>query len=171
VNLCAASLVLFLSTWFLLSVLNQFSKSRFPRLRQADPLQLLPLWNFFAPNPGVHDYYLLYRDRGEGGELGAWHLVQPTRSRRWTSCLWNPDKVKNKVLSDLVQVFARYPDPSIREGPAVMLTLPYLVCLQMVADAPRAAEGTVRQFVLARKRGFVTSDELLPILISDFHPI
>ena len=169
-TLCVASLVFILTIWLLLSVLNQFGRSRFRGLRPADPLQLLPLWTFFAPNPGVHDYYLLYRDKSDG-EPGTWQLAQPTQSRRWTSCLWNPDKVQNKVLSDLVQILAGYHDPPKDHGPAVMLTLPYLICLTMAISAAPLSPGAFRQFVLARKRGLVTTDELLPILISDFHHI
>jgi hypothetical protein len=142
-----------------------------PRKQRAGGLIVRQLWTFFAPTPGVHDYYLLYRDKSEGGELGTWHLVQPTQSRRWTSCLWNPDKIQNKVLSDLVQILAGYHDPPKDHGPAVMLTLPYLICLTMAIHAAPFSHGAFRQFVLARKRGLVTTDELLPVLISDFHPI
>jgi hypothetical protein len=160
-----------LAAWFVFSVLNQWGSSGLAGLRRFDSLHLLPIWNFFAPSPGVNDYYLLYRDKSEVGELGTWHLVQPTRSRRWDACLWNPDKVRSKVLSDLVQVLAKYQKLGMEESSAVMLSVPYLVCLKMVIDEPPRSPGCLRQFVLARKKGLVTSDKLLPILVSEFHAI
>jgi len=170
-SLGTVGLLILLAVWFVLSVLNQFGTRSVDRLRRVDPLQLLPLWNFFAPHPGVHDYYLLYREESESGELGSWHLVHPTQSRSWTSCLWNPDKLGHKTLSDLTQILAGYQDSSLREGPSRMLTLPYLVCLNVITDARPHSRASVRQFVLARKRGLVSGDELLPILVSDLHRV
>src|SRR5262245_22237756 len=127
-----AAFVAFLCVWFGLSVLNQLAGRRLPAMQRWDSFQLLPLWNFFAPRPGVADYYLLYRDKAEDGRLGPWQLVVPTDRRRWTSFLWNPDKLKRKVLSDVVQAFAGYEKAG---NPAVLLSLPYLTCLKMVLDA------------------------------------
>jgi hypothetical protein len=170
VNLCVLSLLLFLCFWFLLSILNQLGRFRLLRpLRRIDLFQLLPMWNFFAPNPGVHDFYLLYRDKTLAGEIGNWLIVQPTQHRGSLSCLWNPGKVERKVLSDAIQMFAGHISPSLKESPGLMLTVPYLVCLQIVVDAPRQGPDTLRQFVLAQKKGLASSDEILPILISDFH--
>jgi hypothetical protein len=168
-NVCAIGLIAFLTTWFALSVLNQAGRSRVSRLHRADPFLLLPLWNFFAPNPGTHDYYLLYRDRNETGDLGGWQLVWPTHYRGWISCFWNPDKLEGKVLADVVGMFAGSDELRAINGPALMLTLPYLVCLKMAIEARPPREGTVRQFVVARKKGLMTDDDLLPILVSGFH--
>jgi hypothetical protein len=167
-DLCTAGLVVLLTTWFTLSVLNQVGRSRFPGLERADLWQLLPRWNFFAPNPGMHDYYLMYRDKSQAGEPGGWHLLQPKHYRPWMSCVWNPGKVQNKVVADLVQMLAGY-DADVRQNPAVMLSLPYLVWLKMTIEAPRADDATLRQFVLAQKQGLIATDPLTPILVSDFH--
>ena len=158
-----------LGIWFALSVLNQLEWGRARAWRRGDLFQLLPLWNFFAPNPGVHDYYLLYRDRSETEEPGSWRLLQPTKPRRLTSCLWNPDKIENKVLSDLVQMFTEDQKPAATDASTVMLSVPYLLCLKMAIEAPREGGATLRQFVLAQKQGLVGADPFLPILISDFH--
>jgi hypothetical protein len=68
-------------------------------------------------------------------------------------------------------MFATYNRAGQTQGPAVMLSLPYLVCLKMVSEVPHGGEGTLRQFVLAQKRGLETTDGLFPILVSDFHPL
>jgi hypothetical protein len=170
-DICLSALIFFLAIWFLLSLVNQMGKKRLRFLQRGDPFQLLPFWNFFAPNPGVHDYYLLYRDKNEAGEVGGWQLLHPTESRAWCSFVWNPDKLTNKVLSDLVQMFVGIEDAALHQGPAVMFTLPYLICLKMVIEVPPDDTGTLRQFVLARKKGLLISDELSPILVSNFHPI
>ncbi len=169
-DFCMIGLFIFLGIWFLLSIVNQLGpRKRLGRLRRADIFQLLPMWNFFAPNPGVHDFYLLYRDKTVAGEIGNWQLAQPTSIRGTFSFLWNPGKVERKVLSDAIQLFAGYDSPGASENAAVMLTLPYLLCLKMVTEAPPIDSTTLRQFVLAQKKGFAGTDEILPILISDFH--
>jgi hypothetical protein len=170
VDLCADALVLFLAVWFALSVVNQIPWKRFRAAQRADALQLLPLWTFFAPNPGVQDYYLLYRDRTGTDTLGDWQLLQPGQSRRWTSCIWNPDKIENKVLSDLVQMFTDYQEHGVKDGAAIMLSLPYLVWLKMAIDAPGGRAGTLRQFLLVQRQGLTPADPFSPILVSDFHP-
>lgn len=164
-DLCTASLVFLLAIWFALSVVAQSSWRR--RLLHADALQLLPLWNFFAPNPGIQDYYLLYRDEDQENKIHEWRLLQPTEWRRPISCIWNPGKLENKVISDLVQTLAGYQNA----GSAIMVSLAYLVCLKMVTEAPRERAATLCQFVLAQKQGLDGSEELVPILVSEFHSL
>jgi hypothetical protein len=66
-------------------------------------LMMLPRWNFFAPNPGVHDYILLYRDRcSKTGSIGSWHeAISPIARSRLIGALWNPDKILNKTMIDI----------------------------------------------------------------------
>jgi hypothetical protein len=170
-DLCTAGFVLLLAIWFVLSVVNQLGWRWFRRLQYADLLQLLPLWNFFAPNPGVQDYYLLYRDEDQGHKIGDWHLVQPTESRRWISCLWNPAKVENKVLSDLVQMLTEYQAMRTKDSSAIMLSVPYLFLLKMATEAPRKSTDRFRQFLLTQKQGLDVSDKFVAILLSDLHSL
>ena len=161
-----AAFVAFLSLWFVLSVFNQLLGRRVPALQRWDLLQLLPLWNFFAPRPGVTDYYLVYRDKDDAGHLGPWRLVVPAERRRWTSFHWKPHKLGRKVLSDVVQAHAGYQHAA---DPSVMLSVPYLTCLRMALEAGALGDNHVRQFVLAQKKGLIATDTLMPILVSDFH--
>ena len=166
---CVTACIVALAIWFGLSVANQFPLKTLRGWQRADVLQLLPMWNFFAPRPGVHDYYLLYRNVSESGSVGDWQVLQPTRSRGWSTCVWNPDKIENKVVSDLVQMFADYHKPGATGTPATMLTLPYLVWLQMTVVAPAVNNEKLRQFVLAQKQGLSAADHYFPIIVSDVH--
>src|SRR5690348_12432463 len=62
-------IALFFLGWFILSILNQFGFAWFDKITRHDHFSLLPLWTFFAPNPGQSDYHLIYRDRKTDGSL------------------------------------------------------------------------------------------------------
>ncbi|WP_127841866.1 hypothetical protein [Actinomyces wuliandei] len=66
-----------------------------------------PQWKFFAPNPGVENYYVFYRFRSkedaESAGAGAWRVFPMTRQSKWYSFLWNSGSRRGKALFDVVQ--------------------------------------------------------------------
>lgn len=99
--------ILFFSLWTAATVLaavdKTFNHDVIPaRLRSA--FHFVPIWNFFAPNPGRWDYHLLYRDRLGDGTLTEWReaeeLTRTPDRRKWG---WNPELVRMKAVVDFVQ--------------------------------------------------------------------
>lgn len=162
-----------LALWFVGSVLNQFQFEWFDKIRNLDHFSLLPLWTFFAPNPGQTDYHLVYRDRRADGVTTDWMEVAITQSRKFHSCMWNPEKRSKKVISDVVATLMEsIPSvPPDKAAFAIMLSLPYLVLLNFVSNLAATPGATHRQFVIAETAGFKRTEHPRLVLKSDFHPL
>jgi hypothetical protein len=141
----------------------------FPRfekfIRRADLLALIPEWRFFAPIPGQHDFYLLFRDRLEDGTISDWQELASLGRRRWWHGVWNPKKRSNKALFDVVQAFTEYVSAGDR---ALKISIPYLTLLNHVSSVPRPVSAKFTQFLLMYSHG-KSSEEPSVFYLSDFH--
>jgi hypothetical protein len=139
--------------WVLATIANQFH-SWCPRwLRVIDIFGLIPVWTFFAPNPGMTDYYLLYRDRMPDGSMNNWKKVELKGSENGLSlALWNPTKRRQKALSDLltssVELFRE------RDFDVVSASVPYLLLLNFITSRPHALGTSCTQFMVMEHDGF-----------------
>ena len=159
-----------LGGWFVLTVLNQFGFKWFRRIKRHDILGLLPIWTFFAPNPGQSDYHCVYRDRLDNNSFTEWNEIGLTEARRSYSFIWNPEKRSKKVLSDLVHMIVRYiVQRQGKVGAEIILSTPYLVFLNVIMQQPAPSEAVARQFVILETYGFNRTKPLNLILKSDFH--
>lgn len=162
---------LVLGAWLIGSVLNQFQLGWFQRIASRDPFLLLPLWTFFAPNPGQSDYHLVYRDRLADGGLSEWHEIEISEPRRAYSCFWNPEKRSKKVLSDVVSTVVSSHRAQGQIGNEFLLSLQYLLLLNVVDQQPASANATHRQFLIVETFGFTPTEKPRAILRSDFHAL
>jgi hypothetical protein len=97
---------------------------------------LIPIWTFFAPNPGMTDYYLLYRDRLPDGSLDNWRKVELKQSENgFRLALWNPTKRNHKALSDMVSSLIRLANHRRSEA---LVTVPYILILNVVTTRPHS---------------------------------
>jgi hypothetical protein len=144
---------------------------------------LVPVWNFFAPNPAIHDYHLLYRDRLDGGTVTAWHEAPRWfELRPWFAPLWNPDKVYKKALFDLTMALDREAEGTRRAGDgaplgpvatardrlAVQLSAPYLHLLEFVScQLPHEQDAITTQFAVVKVNDL--RGELVPLFLADHH--
>ncbi|UFR06812.1 hypothetical protein KBP30_39075 [Streptomyces sp. Go40/10] len=161
-----------LSAWFAVSVAAQFSDRAGDLFPRSKRLGLIPLWTFFAPHPGVHDLHLLYRDRLRTGEVREPSYVPTIDSRRLRHSLWNPEKFRNKVLSDLADSLVEQYSHLVKEGRdvrVIMLSTSYLVMANLAMKMPRPAEVVARQFILARDKTFEASPAREVVFLSEFH--
>jgi len=165
----------FLLIWLALTVSCQFETHRITQfIRAFDVLNLIPLWTFFAPNPGKQDYHLLYRDKEQGDTVGDWIEVDLHEERHLLSCFWNPDKRDKKVLSDVVQdlITMLQAGAGQTDKTFLVLTLPYLTILKAVCTRERnRPQAACRQFMLAGSHGFNSGKDPDFILLSLFHPL
>jgi hypothetical protein len=166
-----AIIAVVLAAWLVVSILSQFSFKWFERVRHRDVFGLLPLWTYFAPNPGQSDYHLVCRDKLADGRLSQWREVEINEPRKWYSLLWNPEKRGKKVLVDAVQVLAELVTTSGAQKSALMLSTPYLLALNVVSHLEREPGATHRQFAIVETFGFTPSSEMEVLLVSGFHAL
>ena len=161
-------------TYFVLSVIGQFEIKLNYYIRGFDPFALLPIWTFFAPNPGQTDYHLLYRDKLSDGTVTELREIEVTETRRWISFLWNPEKHSKKVLSDVVAMAVDSLPSDRPVGRELMLTLPYLLLLNVVCHQGGdggARAGARRQFLVVETFGIDRIAPLRVLIQSEFHPL
>jgi len=114
---------------------------------------------------------LVYRDRMADGSITEWREIDITEPRKLFSFVWNPEKRSKKVLSDVVSSIVSS-IPSEKEFlDALMLTIPYLIILNVVSHIDGGNETTHRQFILVETFGFNPTGEPRVVLRSDFHLI
>jgi hypothetical protein len=157
--------------WFVASVINQFEWKWWTTIRGVDVFSILPRWTFFAPHPGTDDVRLVYRDILEGGASAGWREL-PTAPYRpaWMRMFWNPEKLDNKAVFDLVQMMAMQVERFKPYPRAALISLPYLQLLDPIMQRPRAADAVARQFALVSTRGHLPPREPAILMVSPAHP-
>ena len=116
----------------------------------------------------MSDYHLLYRDELEDGSLSNWVEIPMTEERKLFSFLWNPEKKSKKVLSDVVASLLQL---GTRESVALMLSLPYLILLNVVVHHGDTRAVVKRQFVLVEKLRNEENPTIQVVMISASHPL
>jgi hypothetical protein len=127
-------------------------------VKDRDPCGYVPTWTFFAPDPGVSDVRLLWRERLVDGTVGPWHeaVPQATGVKR---ALWNPTKRARKVASEGWRMIERRRLGRQRSDEGVLeLSLAYLMILQHVGGICRSPLGVARQFAIVTSRGADNAD-------------
>lgn len=139
--------------WLAASAVGQFGrKSRWLR---ASPLGWsLPEWRLFAPDPGDHDYHLVYRYQLASGDCSEFEEA-PVYSRARFRPVWNPEARKQKMLRDTVRALGnsvrRYAGEESEATRAEIARLaPYRLLLGAVT-ASCAPQAWGIQFVVLRE--------------------
>jgi len=161
----------FFGTWFIISVLNQ----AFPKVKNKvsviDPFSLIPQWNFFAPNPGMHDFHLLYRDKLKDGSITELKEFPICEARKLINIFWNPNKRESKVLSDIVvnftEISIRFPD----NDSASIISIPYLIILSQISQSHYTESATHRQVIIVQFEGYKNSKPPDIVFTSAFHSV
>lgn len=167
--------------WFVCTVLWQieYCRENFKVLRIFNFFNILPVWTFFAPKPGVNDIRLLFRDKDTQGNLSEWQEVLVFENRKWYHFLWNPKKRYNKLVLDSVAqlkgIMRAYGKQKIEddyfEG-TLMLSQGYIVLLAIVSDLPYTFKNTYsRQFLVVETNYMNVERDNKPLMISSFHDI
>jgi hypothetical protein len=138
-------------------------------VKDRDPCSYVPTWTFFAPDPGVTDARLLWRERLDDGTVGPWHeAVAPTTGIQ--RALWNPTKRARKVAADCRRMIERGREGS--DGELLVLSLPYLMILQHVVGICRSPLGVARQFAIVSTQGADDVDGLFDVVyVSSWHEL
>lgn len=159
-----------LALWLGLTIVNQFFAGSWPWLHRHDPLQLVPGWTFFAPEPGRRDLHLLYRDVF-GDRPGDWAEVSLIAPRGLRAALWNPGKRGKKVLIDTVQSLLLLAEELGEATHPLKISVPYLLLLQVVTAMPREDGATARQFQVVESHGTFGGHEPRTVFRSGIHAL
>lgn len=164
--------VVFYSLWLFSTIYHNIPERYFPyvkrKLAKVDMIRrFLPGWHFFAPNPGIHSYHLLYRDQLSETQIGNWKEVRinATGSPR---PLWNPSKTFNKAILDIAMELIEIINTSRNNSYIIKISIPYLTVLTHVSNIPRTIKPIATQFLIMRSSP-ETGYEI--ILLSDLHSL
>jgi hypothetical protein len=150
--------------WGAATIVNQFHSWCPAWLRAVDVCGLIPTWTFFAPNPGMTDYYLLYRDRLADGSFDNWRKVELKGSDNgFRLALWNPTKRRHKALSDTVNALiglSRH-----RASDTLIVTVPYVLLLNFITSRPHSLGTTGTQFMVLEHSGFSHEPERSRVMV------
>jgi hypothetical protein len=154
--------------WLFITVLNQFDLLPNRLLRLLSVASAAPNWRFFAPNPSTWDYSLFYRDELPSKNALTKFMHLPIGfERKLIHFLWNPDKRKRKVLSDCMRSLHRL----AQEEPNADLnrTVPYVILRNYTLSHQGGRGAKRRQFLVVAHRSVDVTDDIRPVLLSDFH--
>jgi hypothetical protein len=132
-------------------------------VKSRDPCYYVPTWTFFAPNPGVKDVRLLWREQLVDGNVGPWHEIAAPRCGL-PRALWNPAKRARKVVFDCRRRLAHAREREQDE--LFMLSVSYLLILHYVVGLPASPLSAARQFALVETQGADDDDGLLELLFA-----
>jgi hypothetical protein len=161
-------LLAILSIHGLLSLLNQFARFQ-PFLNRLDPVGLLPHWSFFAPNPGISDHRVLVRKKDADGKIGSWseHCIHEPRLA--SHLLWNPNKLRQKCVSDCVRALLGEVSKSNEDtSDLIQLSWPYIKLAQLAFQSHSLETDELRQFSIVASEG-IDRRELRRLFISRWH--
>jgi hypothetical protein len=166
--------ILLFVAWMIVSALNQHPRTRrfVLYLVNRDIFSLIPIWTFFAPNPGCTDLHLLYRDRDAEGGTTDWREIVVSGRDSWLD-LWNPHRRISKGVTDVGPDLTHGTDyvPRNSVDKKKVLGFPYLLLLNYVCSQPADFRAEMRQFALARTGGFGTEGSPEVVFLSAFHRI
>lgn len=147
-----------LCIWFCVTALRQIGPM-FPEraqwlsdyFRKWDFFSLVPVWTFFAPNPAMHDFHLLFRDKLTSGKYTPWTELRLAPTRTLLHTFWNPKKREKKALYDaasLLRTDIKALESAKAPEDAAVLSLGYLMLLNYVSNLTRYLPATGVQFAL-----------------------
>ncbi len=159
---------LILALWFIVSVFGQFEKSKINQFfRGVDHFSLIPSWTFFGPNPGTTDYHLLFRDQFDEDSKSNWREIKLSDGWTWYIWLWNPNKRKQKVLSDAVASLITISKKMELTG--LKTTIPYLIVLNYVSHLERSPLSRQTQFMIMESQGHISDTKPQVLFLSEKH--
>jgi hypothetical protein len=175
------------AAWLGLTLLNQCDRSRrvIAPLLRYDVCSVVPIWTFFAPNPGRTDTHIVYRDIYDDGALSNWRELD-LKSRPGLLGLSRGERRVSKGIVDLQhQLLDRQfisPEevattnvdgtvPFRRASPAIILSTPYLAILNLATGASHDPFAIGTQFAVAVSEGQERGESATVLFISARHTL
>ncbi len=161
----------FYSCWLILTCANQpmFASNKW--INRHDIFRLVPVWTFFAPNPGVSDYNLLMRAKLTDGRITSFDEIPLRSKKEISSAIFNPRRRLQKALHDHARTIIMQIETDITEENKqnIKLTFSYISILNYCAKLPVSPDTSFVQFVILESFGYQELREPRLILNSEFH--
>jgi hypothetical protein len=159
--------------WLILTCANQPVFKSHKWINRYDLFRLIPVWTFFAPNPGVSDFNLLSRVKLNDGTITTFQEIPLRSKKELSTALFNPERRLQKALNDHARTILMQIDNEITEQNKenIKLTFSYISVLNYCAKLPLAPRAYAIQFVILESFGYQELMEPRLILNSDFHKI
>jgi hypothetical protein len=166
--------IAFYGAWLFITLISQTRYKWNVRVFSFDIFRLIPVWTFFAPNPGVSDYNLLLRSRLNNGTLTGFTSI-PLRGRKNIGvALFNPKRRLQKALHDHAQAITmQVAGGNIKEENKdnIKLTFNYISILNYCVKLPSVAGSSSLQFMILESFGYHELQEPQLVLNSGFHKL
>lgn len=164
--LVTTTIVLLLAAYMALVLISQFDVVG-SRVSRADQCGFIPRWSFFAPTPGIHNFYLLYRVRFSDGTVGKWtSLLGLDEFRSQSTAVWNPNRRTKKAIFDLVGMLIRERATDEEARVKIQLSMPYLLIINYLSHlAKRSGVDSVQFLVMESYQ----DGSAYPVFVSALH--
>ena len=128
-------------------------------------MQYIPTWSFFAPNPNIHDYHLLYRTISNDGAVQDWVHAYSVEERPLRCFLWHPEKNFSKAFLDVALELIQFSSKT-QDKRQICASLPYLHLLSFLDSLPILREK-IQFMILTNSR--IYDYEIA--FLSEVHPL
>jgi len=165
----AAIFAVIFAVWLLITIICQFPQISIGKFfHRHDYFSAIPTWTFFAPNPTIQDFTLMYRDQKLDGTVSPWKVFTycpPPPQIRW---IWNPEKRRSKIIHDMATswLLLAEDDPSVE---VFLLSVPYLCLLHQATVAPRSQAVRATQIAVASVHSDYEQKPVEIMAVSRFH--
>ncbi|TFZ62440.1 hypothetical protein E4631_25120 [Hymenobacter sp. UV11] len=160
----------FLILYALLSIIYQIEGRVKNKLAELDRMGLLPSWAFFAPNPGISDFRIIFKDYLDDKTESDWEEVNLYSNKSFYRFLWNPDKLMQKCIYDCIQSFLLKAVDSHNQS-LLILSWDYIKLLELVIEEQHKLTTSKIRFVILSSQGFLPTRETSLLYVSRKHPI
>lgn len=171
--------IAFFGLWILLTIFWQFDYIRKTSalIRKLNTFNILPIWTFFAPNPGMYDTHLLFRDKLENGDITNWKEVDVVQKRKLYHFIWNPLKRKNKLIIDAISEVktiknseSQYATDKAVLDNQIKFSKGYLLLLNIAFNSKKLnSNSKSRQFIVLDSCNLNSNRSLIPLFFSPYH--
>lgn len=164
-------IAIFLSSWFVFSILNQFDNKFISFIKRFDFFHLIPSWKFFAPKPLIQSYHLYFRDKTSTGEISEWTHIPTTSARKLKHAIWNPGRRYHKLFLDSIKQLEKKTDELEKTPEAIQISTPYLLLLNLIIHAKHVPDVKYTQFMILTDQITEGAIDDALVMCSWFHEI
>ena len=135
-------------------------------------LNTLPIWTFFAPNPGRHDYWVVYRTLDATERTSPWRDIELFAPRRFHQLLWFRDRRIGKAVFDLAQetlLIQRYGQEKLEQSSGFELLDNFVRRHILAHQEASTLQGY--QFAVTRAAGYDESEPPEILYSSSYRPL
>ncbi|MET3126226.1 hypothetical protein ABID42_001328 [Arcicella rosea] len=167
------AILVFFSSWLILTVVFHFPLTGNYKLRVKDPFGIIPDWRFFCPTPIKHNYHILHREFLQNGDTSPWREIQLLPPRSLLDAIWNPGRKSRKSFLDITIELANVASTNKDNENVIIGSISYLTVLNYISqiNINTNDECSFIQFALMASCSINKSENTELLLLSKVHLI